>query len=287
MPPESDLSYCAQEVQRHDPERYATVLFAPAPRREGLFALYAFNLEVAKTAEVVSETMLGHIRLQWWREAIAEIYEKEPRQHAVIQPLAAAVRQHGLTRSHFDRLIDAREADLEPEAPASLADLEAYAEATSGLLLCAAVEILCEAGDDETRMAAARAARSIGMAWALVGLVRAVPFHAEHKRLYLPTEQVAATGLDVQALFELKSTPELREIARHLLARARHHLQEARGLGSRVPRAAHPALLLAGLTARHIRRLERANSDPFAAAVAGPLDGMLWRLALSTLRRRY
>ena len=65
------LSYCAQEVRRHDRARYLSSLFAPDERREDLFALYAFNLEVAKTAEVVSEPMLGQIRLQWWREAIA------------------------------------------------------------------------------------------------------------------------------------------------------------------------------------------------------------------------
>ena len=69
------LSYCADQVRRQDRERYLTALFAPAGRREDLFALYAFNLEVAKTAEVVSEAMVGRIRLQWWREAIEEIEE--------------------------------------------------------------------------------------------------------------------------------------------------------------------------------------------------------------------
>jgi phytoene synthase len=43
-------------------------LFAPAPRRVLLFALYAFNAEVARIAETVREPMLGAIRLEWWRE---------------------------------------------------------------------------------------------------------------------------------------------------------------------------------------------------------------------------
>ena len=110
--PEAALSYCALEVRRHDPERFLTCLFAPAERREALFALYAFNQEVAKTRAIVSEPLLGEIRLTWWREAIAQIYEGTPLQHAVVRALAEAVRAHDLPRAPFDRLIEARGQDL-------------------------------------------------------------------------------------------------------------------------------------------------------------------------------
>src|SRR3546814_13116142 len=62
------LSPCGALVERHDPDRYLASLFAPEAQREDLFALYAFNYEVAKTAEVVSEPMIGQIRLQWRSE---------------------------------------------------------------------------------------------------------------------------------------------------------------------------------------------------------------------------
>ena len=67
---EAALSYCGQEVRKYDKDRFLTALFAPADRREALFALYAFNLEIAKTREVVTEPVLGQIRLQWWYDAI-------------------------------------------------------------------------------------------------------------------------------------------------------------------------------------------------------------------------
>src|SRR5438552_16844209 len=77
-------------VRRHDHDRYLSALFAPEPARAGLFALYAFNVEVAKTREVVREPILGSIRLQWWRDALAEIYGGGPvRRHEVVEPLAA------------------------------------------------------------------------------------------------------------------------------------------------------------------------------------------------------
>jgi phytoene synthase len=53
------LSYCAQEVREHDHDRYLTALFAPAAHREAVFALYAYNAEVARTREAVSEPILG------------------------------------------------------------------------------------------------------------------------------------------------------------------------------------------------------------------------------------
>jgi phytoene synthase len=61
------LSAVAELVRRHDRDRYMTALFAPAARREALFALYAFNYEIARVREAVTQPTLGQIRLQWWR----------------------------------------------------------------------------------------------------------------------------------------------------------------------------------------------------------------------------
>src|ERR1700731_1564648 len=69
------LSPVAALVRRHDRDRFQTVLFAPAARREALFALYAFNYEIARVRERVSEPTLGRLRLEWWREIIAAAYE--------------------------------------------------------------------------------------------------------------------------------------------------------------------------------------------------------------------
>src|SRR5512134_2813208 len=118
------LSDCAALVRRVDYDRYLAALFAPAAARERLFALYAFNHEIAKVRETVSEPMLGQIRLQWWREAIASIYDGKPRPHAVVDALAEAVAERHPPRAGFEALIDAREFDLAGRAPATLPELE-------------------------------------------------------------------------------------------------------------------------------------------------------------------
>ena len=49
------MSPAASLVRRNDPDRFLTALFAPAPRRETLFVLYAFNSELAR-ARATTET---------------------------------------------------------------------------------------------------------------------------------------------------------------------------------------------------------------------------------------
>src|SRR6201987_1318089 len=119
------LSPVAALVRRHDRDRYQTALFAPAACREALFALYAFNYEIARVRESVTQPMLGQIRLQWWRENIAAAFEGGPiRHHPVAEALTTGMRDLQLSRDHFDRLIDGRETDLADEPPATLAALE-------------------------------------------------------------------------------------------------------------------------------------------------------------------
>lgn len=278
------ISYCADQIRRQDPERYLTALFAPGERREDLFALYAFNLEVAKTAELVSEPLLGQIRLQWWREAIDGIYAGRPRGHAVVEPLALAVNRRDLPRAPFDRLIDAREADLTDEPPADLAALEAYAEGTAAGLFTLALGVL---GSPADRGPPAEAAHHLGLAWALTGLARAVPFHARQKRCYLPEELTRRAGLDVAELFELRASPALARVVEALARRAADHLQAVRRLRGMLPRRAASVLLFLPLAEDHLRRLRRAGFNPFDPGVQAERPRAIWRLAWAALARRY
>jgi len=226
-----ELSYCGEQIRRHDNDRFACALFAPPPEREALAALYAFNLEVARIPEVVRETLLGHMRLQWWRDCIAAIYDGNPPEHQVAVPLAEAVARHGLERPLFDRLLDARAADLDPDPPADLATLVRYADDTSGTLTGLALTVL-GAGD------AADAGRDIGIAWALTGLPRAVPFHAQARRCYLPADLCREAGLDVESVFALKPGPELARVVAAIADVASDHLRSARSRRREVPKAA-------------------------------------------------
>ncbi|RKQ73018.1 phytoene/squalene synthase family protein [Oceanibaculum indicum] len=279
--PDAALSYCAQEVRRHDPERFLTCLFAPADRREALFALYAFNQEVAKTRAIVSEPLLGEIRLTWWREAIAEIYEGTPRQHAVVQALAEAVQAYSLPRAPFDRLIEARGQDLQPEPPADLQALLDYADGTAGTLtdLC-----LSALGGVEQQAGIARAA---GTAVALTGLLRALPFHAREHWVNLPASLMEQHGVGLRELYDLKPGAGLNRVVESVADSARAHLVEARSLRRHVPKRALAALLPLTLAEGHLKRLAKNGHDVFDTSLGEKPPLAAWRLSWMALRGRF
>ena len=221
------LSYAAGEIRRFDRDRFVTVLFAPDDRREALFTLYAFNLEVARIRELVSEATLGEIRLQWWRDTLETLFNAGHVAHPLAEDLGKIIRQYGLSRFLFERLLDSRIFDLQNSPPANLADLENYADGTVGTLQQLALEILGVSED-----AAFRAARHVGIAWALTGLLRAVPFHAAAGRLYLPADQLAEQRLEIDEILAGHSSPALGLLARSLAGRATYHLTRARDFPS-------------------------------------------------------
>src|SRR5580692_5197211 len=86
----------AASLRVADPDRYFASLFAPAPLRPQLFALYNFHHEVARIAETVREPMLGAIRLEWWRETAEGAARGVPRNHDVARGLAAVFDAHSI-----------------------------------------------------------------------------------------------------------------------------------------------------------------------------------------------
>ena len=109
------LSYCAEHVRRFDNDRFICSLFAPPEQREAMFAACAFSIEVARIREIVTEPTLMQIRLQWWREAVDDIYSKQAPRHQVALAMATAVDRFQIDRGYFDRVLRARTLDLEDQ----------------------------------------------------------------------------------------------------------------------------------------------------------------------------
>jgi phytoene synthase len=256
--PQAVLSYCAEHVRRFDNDRFVCSLFAPADVREALAAVFAFNVEVARIPELAREPLLAEMRMQWWREAIDAVFAGSPSDHALLRPLAFAVRRCGLSRRHFDRIIQGRERDLVGGAPPSLESLVDYAEATSSALSALALEVLECDGEAEQQ-----AARDAGIAWALVGLLRAVPFHARARRVYLPSDLNRLAGLDVFRLFDKGLTDGVQQVVSQVADQAAVHLRAARQRRSNVTRRALPVLLTATLADGYLCRLRKAAFNPF------------------------
>lgn len=263
MPSIESLSYAADAVRHRDRDRYATAVFAPSVERERLLALYAFNAEIAAIAESIREPVAGLIRMQWWADALAGIRDPEEiAGHPIASRLLPALAERGIGADTLEPLLEARRADLDPQGFADMVSLEAYADATSGLLSAVAARLLDPGAEAEIP------ARMVGTAFALVGLMRAVP----HRR---------AMGRPV---FVLETDRRLTAMVRQVCERAAMLLAGARLY--RVSRAALPALLPAVVASAHLRTLARARWDPFDPRVTRPRP-MPVQLALHALFGRF
>ncbi|QFS82781.1 Squalene/phytoene synthase [Roseivivax sp. THAF40] len=193
---DDDLIACAALVERGDPARFRAVMAAPVPARARLFPIYAFNLEVARAPWVTSEAMIGEMRLQWWRDALAEIAAGGMvRRHEVVTPLALSLAPGMAER--LDLSVGARRWDLYRDAFEDQAHLERYIEETGGLLLEAAASAL--------GFVDGAVARDAGYAAGLAAFLRAVPeLEAKGRRPLVDGRPAAVASLAKGGLERLK-----------------------------------------------------------------------------------
>jgi 15-cis-phytoene synthase len=240
-------------VRRHDPDRFLTALFAPPDRRDALLTLYAFNHELARAREAVSEPPLALIRLQWWREVV----EGAHRRHELAEPLRAAVDGGALHRADLLPLIDAREAEVEPVFE-TLADWRHYVCRGAGGVAVAAGRLL-GAPDPETL-------RPLGAAYGIAGLLRSIPVHSRQGRCLLPVDILAEYGLAPE---DVVAQPSVAQAVEQRLAH--EGLMLLRRV--RLPRRAIAAVLPAVLARRDLRRVpaiprQRGLGDRLAVMLA-------------------
>jgi phytoene synthase len=277
------FDHCEALVRAGDKDRFLASLFAPLKYRRALYALYAFNLEVARTRELARAPLPGEIRLQWWRDMLGGVGRGEVEANPVAAALRDVVVRYRLPPRMLAELIDARAFDLYDEPMASLAELERYAMRTSSALIELAARVLNDGDDPGIGELAGHA----GIAYAVAGILRALPIHAARGQLYLPVDVMQRYGAQAADVFAGHATTELRAVLAELRLRARQHLAAARDLIDAAPVAVAPAVLPVALVRRMLDRMERRGYSPFK-----PTDvpqwrrqWALWRAARADLRR--
>ena len=213
-----DTESLDEQVRRADPERWlASRLIADAEARADVIALYAFDLELARAPLAATDPMMAEIRLTWWREAVDDLFAgKGARGHPALVALGRAIARRKLSAAPLEAIVEARFADIEPEAFADEAALAAYADGVAGAPLSLALAVLGHAD--------ASALRPAALAWTLARLAEAAP-------------QRLPTGLD----------------AAKARGRGRAALEEARQAVRALPVAAFPAVAHLALTGPRLK----------------------------------
>ena len=274
MSADDALMHCANELRQHDADRYLVTTLLPPPARRIALALFALDLELARIPEAVSERALGEMRLQFWRDALTGLSEGTIAAHPVAQGIAEALGQD-VPLPTLLALVDARGRDLDDAPPKNMADLVQYGARTAGALN---VLLLIFLGVKDP--AVAQAARAAGTGWRLVGLMRDLPRVLAQRRLPIPEDVLNQLGVDREAAFAGRFTPELGKAVSAVVAEAETHLTEARQ--TPLPKPARPVFATVLLAVRDAKALQKANGNPFGLTPPGPLSRQL-TMALSVL----
>jgi 15-cis-phytoene synthase len=274
--------FCTQLVRAHDFARYASTLFARVAQRRALMALYAFNIEISRVREQVSQPLPGEIRMQWWTDMLAGAGHGGVEGNPVAAELLLVIRNHRLPVERLSRLIDEHQFDLYNDPMPTMAALEGYIGDTSSALFSLGAEIAGQQSPEIEHLA-----RHAGLALGITQVIAALPLDASRRQLFVPLQLLEQHGSGMEEVFAGKETPRLRAVLDQLIGEAREHLKTALALLENVPPEVRPVFLPLSLVARDLRRMSRADSAPFQPHVTSRFRTLwtLWRASRSQLFR--
>lgn len=273
---QANFEHCAALVRAADRDRYLATLFAPADRRDALYALYAFNVEIARVRDLAREPMPGEIRLQWWREALAGERDGEAAAHPVAAALRETLDRYGFVAAPLLELIEERTFDLYDEPMASVDALELYAIRTQSPIFAMAAGIL-GAGSPPPELFTLDA----GVAYTIAEILRSFGLHTARRQLYMPMDVLERHQVQPADIFaERVSKPLLAALA-EMRAIARRHLAAAQMKLASAPAEILPAFLPVALVGPALCHMERADYQPLQVAPLTPWrrQWLLWRAA--------
>ena len=272
--------FCAELVRTHDFTRYVSTLFAPAEQRRSLLALYAFNVEISRVHEQVSQPLPGEVRLQWWTDMLAGAGHGGVEGNPVAAELMLAIRNWRLPVDRLSRLIDEHQFDLYNDPMPTMAALEGYINDTSSALFSLAAGIAARPSEEVEHLA-----RHAGLAQGMVQVIAALPRDASRRQLFVPQQLLESHGCGIEEVFAGKQTPRLRAALDQLLSEARGHLKTALGLLADVPPQARPVFLPLAMVDRDLARMSRADHDPFVPQMTSRFRTLwtLWRASRSRM----
>lgn len=255
--------HCREMVLEEDPELYATLQYFRNNRNSvtsACIAIRAFNAELHKICYTTKDPMIGKMKLRWWRDTINRIMEGDPPVHPVATMLTAVVHRHKLGHHWLMKMIDAREASMDP-----VDDITALLQITEGAYSSPLYLTLQAMGikDIHADHIATHVGKSMGLAYAL----RSIPFYASMGRTLLPQHALQHHKLTLPELCseetQTKGDERLTECVFHIATLAKGHIDHARNLREKAPHESMPAFLPAVYTDRYLDRLEKYNFDVF------------------------
>ena len=218
-------SLSASLTRRSRSNFYYAFLALPRPRRDALYAVYAFCRIVDDVADLGRDAAAQRAELGRWREDVARCFEPgPPPTHPVARQLAAAVRAYPIPRAALEAIIDGCEMDLARVRYETFEDLRPYCYRVASAVGLCCIEIF---GYTDPR--AREYAVHLGTALQLTNIMRDVGADAREGRVYLPQKELREFGVVEDDLVAGRHGEAFVRLMRHQAERARGFYAAAAG----------------------------------------------------------
>lgn len=253
--PDAALRLVDERVRQSGTSFFWAMRLLPRPRRQAMFAVYAFCREVDDIADEEGPRPERLEGLERWREEIAALYAGQAR-HPIAVALEEAVVRFDLQRTDFLAVIDGMEMDALADIRApSLAELDLYCDRVASATGRLSVRIF---GVPDER--GIRLAHHLGRALQLTNILRDLGEDAGRGRLYLPRELLTVHGIADMSPAAVLAHPALPDVCRDLGAVARDHFWKAGTILKECPkRRVRPAATMHAVYGALLDRLLEAG----------------------------
>ncbi len=220
-------SHIASLVRKARTNFYYAFLFLPRPKREAIFAAYAFSRHTDDLVDDADSPELAAENLAAWRDQLYACYNGGPT-HPIARNLQQTLQHFPIPKEHFLLLIDGVEMDLRKRRYATFEDLYAYCYRVASIVGLICIEIF-----GYRNPATRDYAVNLGVALQLTNILRDIKTDARQDRIYLPTEDLHRFDYSEKDLLSHTYNPAFVHLmafqcerAWDYYAQARNHLTE-------------------------------------------------------------
>ena len=262
----ASLDACAEITRREARNFYYGLRLLPSGKRRALYAVYAWmrvlddladddardpaakSEDVARFAAATRTVLAGGVGAG-----------RDARESAVLAGLRAVLAGFPVDPADFEGAIEGQRMDLAPRAYETFAETERYCDRVAATVgrICLDVWGAREGADAEVARALST---KRGVAFQLVNILRDIREDRARGRCYLPSDELAASGLTVDSLIAWTDDARCARFMHVQVSRAERIFAESAALDGLVSRDAVPTIRAMSAIYRGI--LRRIARDP-------------------------
>ncbi len=242
---------------------YYAFLFLPKPKREAIYAVYAF---CRLSDDLVDEVKAGGdpaAALTRWRQELDTDFHSGAR-HPVIAAVGQAARRFTIPKAYFQELLNGMEMDLTRTRYATFEELYSYCYRVASVVGLICIEIFGYRNPG-TKTYAER----LGIAFQLTNILRDLALDARRGRIYLPQDELKRFGYTEDELLAGRYNDAFVELMRFQCGRTRDFFRAASAaLPAEDTRPLLAAEIMRAIYYRLLIKIERERYDVFKGEIA-------------------